>query len=108
MAQYYRLDKQNSSRKAGTITLKEAIDDLLNAYKLRSKFNETYLTAHWETIMGKAIANRTSKVYVADRKLYVQITSAPLRNELVLAKSKIIELINKDVGEEVVVEVIFI
>ncbi|MFN8352896.1 MAG: DUF721 domain-containing protein [Spirosomataceae bacterium] len=108
MAQYYQLDKRNTSRKAGTITLKEAIDNLLNVYKLRGKFNETYLAAHWETIMGKAISNRTSKVYVAERKLYVQITSAPLRNELVLAKSKIIELLNKEVGEEVIDEVIFI
>lgn len=108
MAQYYRFEKANTGRKANTLTLKEAIDDLLNAYKLRGKFNETYLTAHWETIMGKAIANRTSKVYVSDHKLYVQITSAPLRNELVLAKSKIIQLVNQEVGSEVIDEVVFI
>lgn len=108
MANFYHFDKANAARRANTITLKEAIDQLLNAYQLRGKFNETYLVAHWEKIMGKAIANRTSKVYVAERKLYVQITSAPLRNELVMAKSKIIELINKEVGENVVEDVVFI
>lgn len=107
MANFYRFDRANASRKAATVTLKEAIDQLLNAYQLRGKFNETYLVAHWEKIMGKAIANRTSKVYVADRKLYLYITSAPLRNELMMAKSKIIELINKEVGESVVDDVVF-
>ncbi len=105
MASSYRTP---TTRKPGTTTLKQAIDELLNTYQLRTKFNETYLVTYWEQLMGKGIASRTGKLYVKDKKLYVQIHSAPLKNELLLAKSKVIALINREMGEEVIDEVIFI
>jgi hypothetical protein len=100
--------KLSTARKAETSTLKEAIDQLLNTYKIRNKYNETFIIAWWGRIMGQTIANRTGKIYVANKKLYIQITSAPLKNELMMSKSKIIELLNKEVQEEVLEEVIFL
>lgn len=107
MSQSYRLHKPTSSRKPGTSTLKEAIGDLLNTYQLRGKFNETYLVTHWEKLMGNCIASRTTRIFINNKKLYLQIDSAPLKNELVMAKSKMIELLNREIGEIVVDEVIF-
>jgi hypothetical protein len=95
-------------RSNGVTTLKDAIDEMLKAYKLRNKFNETYLVTFWEQLMGRGIASRTGKLYVSDKKLYIQITSPPLKQELVMAKSKVIELINREMGETVVEDVIFI
>ena len=43
--------------------LKEAIEQLLNVYKLRRKFDETSLIAAWPELMGRAVANRTSQLY---------------------------------------------
>jgi predicted nucleic acid-binding Zn ribbon protein len=105
----YRHKKQESTfRKAETSSLKEAIDELLNAYKLRSKYNETHIVAAWSRIMGPAIANRTSKIFIKNKKLYVQLNSAPLKSELTMSKSKIIEILNKDLQEELLEEVIFL
>lgn len=95
-------------RSSSVTTLKDAIDEMLKAYKLRNKFNETYLVTFWEQLMGRGIASRTGKLYVNDKKLYIQITSPPLKQELVMAKSKVIELINREMGETVVEDVIFI
>jgi hypothetical protein len=108
MAQYYKFDKEKSSRKPGITPLKDAIEQMLQAYKLKTSFNETYLSAHWEKIMGAAIATRTSKVYVKDRILFLQLESAPLRDELVRAKHKIIELINREMKTSVIDDVVFI
>ena len=58
--------------------------------------------------MGNAIASRTLKVFIRDKKLYVKLSSAPLRNELSMSKSKIITLLNKDFEKTVIDEVIFI
>jgi predicted site-specific integrase-resolvase len=80
----------------------------LNAYKLRGKYNETYLVASWSRIMGAAIANRTGRIYINNRKLFVQITSAPLKNELAMSKSKIVEILNREAREDVLEDVIFI
>jgi hypothetical protein len=102
------MKKEYTARKAETYTLKEAIDELLNAYKIRGKFNETYLISSWSRIMGSAIANRTGKIYISNKKLYVQITSAPLKSELGMSKSKIIEILNREAQTIVVEDVIFI
>ncbi|WP_018622935.1 DUF721 domain-containing protein [Spirosoma luteum] len=108
MNQPYRYNRDNATRVAGTTTLKDAIGQLLKTYQLQTRFNETYLEAFWGRMMGPAIASRTNRLYVRDRKLYIDIASAPLRNELVNAKQKLVQLVNKDMGTEVIDDVIFI
>ena len=97
-----------TSRRSQAMPMKDAIEAFLKTFKLKSKFNETYLEAFWEQMMGKTIASRTSKLYVRNRVLFLQIDSAPLRQELLLAKTKVIENINRDMGETVIDDVVFI
>ncbi|WP_460974836.1 DciA family protein [Spirosoma knui] len=108
MSHTYRYNRDNATRMAGTTTLKDAIGQLLKTYQLQTRFNETYLEAFWGRMMGPAIASRTNRLYVRDRKLHIEIASAPLRNELVNAKQKLIQLVNKDMGSDVIDDVIFI
>lgn len=108
MAQTYQYNRENAKRNNKALPLKQAIEDMLELYKLRFKFNETYIVAYWERIMGLPISSRTKEIYIKDKKLFVQIDSAPLRNELLMAKSKIVTLLNKEVGEEIIEEVVFI
>lgn len=108
MAQQYRFDREKASRRPGITPLKDAIDQMLEKYHLRNRFDQSYVVAHWDTIMGTAIASRTKKVFIKDNKLFLQIESAPLRNELVRAKSKIVELINREMKSNLVEDVVFI
>ena len=108
MNQPYKYNRENATRVAGTTTLKDAIGQLLKHYQLQTRFNETYLEAFWGRMMGPAIASRTNRLYVRDRKLYIEIASAPLRSELVNAKQKLIQLVNKDMGTVVIDDVVFI
>jgi predicted nucleic acid-binding Zn ribbon protein len=108
MAMQYRFDKDKASRKPGVTPLKEAIDMMLDKYRLRNRFDQSYVVAHWGKIMGSTIGSRTKNVYIRDRTLFLQIESAPLRNELVRAKSKIIELINREMKTNLVDDVVFI
>ncbi len=108
MAQVYRFNKNNTNRKADAISLGDAIESYLNAMKLKGKFNETYITSHWEAIMGKPIASRTTKIFVTDKILYLQLSSAPLREELFKGKGLIIKNVNEAVGADLINEVVFI
>ncbi|MCE7071362.1 MULTISPECIES: DUF721 domain-containing protein [Dyadobacter] len=108
MAMQYRFDKEKASRRPGVTPLKDAIDQMLEKYRLRNRFDQSYVVAHWEKIMGSAIATRTKTVYIKEKTLFLQIESAPLRNELFRAKGKIIELINREMGSELLEEVVFI
>ena len=76
---FYKKVTRASTRKNESTSLKEAIDSLLRVYKLKAKFDETFVEANWESIMGKPIAARTQKVYVSNQKLFLQLDSAPLK-----------------------------
>jgi predicted nucleic acid-binding Zn ribbon protein len=100
--------KSTNARKADVAPLKDVINDLLKAYKLKGKFNETHIIASWERIMGTPIANRTSALNIHNKKMYVKLSSAPLKQELSMSKSRIVELLNNDLGEVVIEEIIFL
>jgi hypothetical protein len=89
-------------RNSNEQSLKEVIQDLLNAYRLRGKLKEVKLVNSWGKVMGKTIANRTTEVFVRDRTLYVRILSSPLKQELHYNRTKVIKMLNDEVGEEVI------
>jgi hypothetical protein len=97
-----------SARKTKSQTVGEAFEAFLEVYKLKSKFNESYLVTYWEKLMGHSIAQRTEKIYINKGVLYLRISSAPLRQELVLAKSRIISMLNSEMGDQIIKEVVFI
>ena len=96
-----------NARSTKTVPLQEAINSFLESFNLTAKYNEAQLVSSWDKIMGKAIANRTESIYIKNGILYLKISSAPLRQELSLAKSKLIKLINEEMGKSLIDEVLF-
>ena len=86
----------------------DAFQDLLKAYRLEDTYQEKLLISSWPTMVGKTIADRTSNVYIKDKKLMVKITSGPVKKELQLNKSKVIALIESQIGKGIVDDVIFL
>lgn len=95
-------------RTAETSTVKSAIHELLNTYKIKDKFTATQITASWGTLMGEPIARRTEKVYMKDKKLFVKLNSAPLKNELSLSKQKVKNLFQQEFGDNAVEDIVFL
>lgn len=95
-------------RKPNDITLKEGIGKLLNVYKLKGKFDETSVVALWPELMGTAIANRTTQIYVSQKKLFIRIESSVIKNELLMVRSGIIQKINERAGSEVITDIVFL
>lgn len=105
---YPRKPKPADAARTGSSTLKETIRAMLDTYRLQGKFRETHVVNAWGRLMGPPIASRTHRVFVRDQKLYVHLTSAPLKHQLSMAKTKIVAMLNQDVGEEVITEVVFL
>lgn len=95
-------------RKPNDLTLKEAIAKMLNAYRLKGRFDETGIVAHWPEIMGTAVANRTTQIYVSNKKLFVRIESAVVKNELIMVKTGIIEKLNERAGALIIQDIVFL
>lgn len=96
-----------SNRNSKATPLKEAMGEMFEKFRLSSKFNEMKLISSWESIMGKSIASRTSKIYIKDKILFVKLTSAPLKNELLISKIKILELLEKEGAKGIVEDIKF-
>jgi predicted nucleic acid-binding Zn ribbon protein len=88
--------------------LKEAIEQMLQVYKLRRKFDETSLIVAWPEMMGNAVANRTKDIFIRDRKLFIRLESAVIKNELLMMRSNIIEKMNERAGSSIIDEIIFL
>jgi predicted nucleic acid-binding Zn ribbon protein len=71
-------------RRSKTISLAEAMKDYIKEMNLEGKLNEIKIINSWEETVGKAIASKTSKVYIKDQVLYVHLTSSVVRNDIVL------------------------
>jgi predicted nucleic acid-binding Zn ribbon protein len=93
-------------RKSNQQPLKEVIEEYLAAFKLDSKLTELKLVGSWEKIMGRTIAKHTQEIYIKNKILYLKLNSSVLRNELSFGKEKIIQLMNQEVGAEVIVDVV--
>lgn len=89
-------------------SLKEAIEQMLKVYKLKRKFDETALVQAWPDMMGKAVANRTKDIFIREKKLFVRIESAVIKNEMVMMRSNIIDKMNERAGGQVIEEIIFL
>jgi len=95
-------------RKSNDKTLKEAIEQMLQVYKIKRKFEETGITTAWPELVGKSVANRTRELFISDKKLFLRIESSVIKNELMLMRAQIIEKINDRAKSVIVEEIIFL
>ncbi len=92
-------------RHSNEVTLKEAINRLLEVYKLDRGVDEAAVIASWEELMGGPIARRTRNIFFRNGKLIIQLDSSTLRHELNLGREKLMTLLNEKAGKEVVREI---
>ena len=88
-------------------TLKQAIEALIDQYKIEERLSETVVINDWETIVGKMIARHTRNLHIKKRILFVELDNAALRNELSYAKTKLILAINKSLKSEAIDDIVF-
>lgn len=86
-------------RESNQQPIKEAIENLLEEFHLQEKIREVKLVNSWEKIVGKTIFKYTRHISVKSKKLYLQIDSAPLKNDLLFMKQKLIDRVNEEIGD---------
>lgn len=88
-------------------TVGEIISRVLKAENLDGRLDEQRLVSLWPEVVGAVINRYTSQRYIKDHVLYVHLTSAPLRNELLMHRSQLIESLNEIVGSKVITDIVF-
>lgn len=98
--------KNDKERGKNTKHVGDAIQQLLNQYHLKSKFDEANLVGSWERLVGKPIARRTKKVFIRNKVLFIELDSPSMKNDLNLHKAKIMGVLKKEFGNDVISELI--
>ncbi len=93
-------------KRSNDFTLREAIQEFLNAYRLDDKLLERKVVESWGAVMGKMVSNHTTDLYIRNKKLYVKVDSAALRSELSFAREKIRDVLNKEAKADVITDVV--
>ena len=82
--------------------LSELILKMMDSYQLSDKLIQTRVRNEWETIMGKTIARNTGKISIYQRTLFLEILSAPLKNDLYYHEKIVVEKVNQFAGNSVI------
>lgn len=89
----------------------ESIGNIIKHYleseKLDKKMDELRVAELWADVVGMGVNRYTVNRYVKDGCLYVRLSSASLRNELMLGRSILVKRLNDAVGREVIKDIIF-
>ena len=87
------------------VSLGEALESVLKELNLKHGIYEAKIEGMWESLMGKTIARHTTNINLKGDRLYLTVDSAPLRNELFYARVKIKDVINKELGNDIIKDV---
>ncbi|MCC6289367.1 MAG: DUF721 domain-containing protein [Chitinophagaceae bacterium] len=90
----------------GEYSIGQALKIFLQKSRLKGSIQGFQITEVWEQIMGKTIAKYTEKIEIIQHTLFISTTVAPLKNELLYQKDKIIQRVNEALGENLIREVV--
>lgn len=92
--------------KKNNLSLKEALHKFIEANKLQSGMDRIDAREAWTSLMGNGVNQYTTGVDLRGGTLYVSLSSSVLREELSLGKSKIIKMLNEQLGRELIKKII--
>lgn len=94
-------------RKKNTELLSDVIKQVLKQHHLDKPLYEKRLIDAWPMVLGENIMKYTSDLSIRNRVLYVSLTSSVLRHDLFISKEEILKSLNKQVGVDVIVDIVF-
>ncbi|MGZ0014743.1 DUF721 domain-containing protein [Yeosuana sp. AK3] len=95
-----------SKRNNDHISIADALKEFVETNKLETGLNKVNVADAWEKLMGNGVNHYTTSVQLEKNTLYVQLSSSVLREELSYGKEKIINLLNEELGKDLIKKLI--
>lgn len=96
----------NKKRSFEPKPLQEVLQQITAERNLAKGLNEVKVKQAWMNTMGENVAQYTTSTQLRGKTLYVNLTSAPLREELNYGKEKILKHLNEALGFEGIQKII--
>ncbi len=87
-------------------SLGDVLKQFMQDNRLQTGMDKIDVREAWKNLMGNGVNNYTREIMLKGTTLYVELTSAVLREELSYGKAKIIKMINEELKREVVKDVV--
>ena len=84
------------------------IEKVMKQLGLTKRYNEQKAVLIWNNVVGERILKRTQPLYAQDGKLVVEVENSAWMNELSFLKTDIIAKLNKELGDWVIDDIIFL
>ncbi|WP_273566509.1 DUF721 domain-containing protein [Maribacter halichondriae] len=91
-----------AKRKSTGIPLGDALQEFIKVNKLEKGIDKVNVRDAWANLMGNGVNNYTTTVELRGETLFVSLSSSVLREELSHGKTKIINMLNEELGKELV------
>lgn len=88
----------------------QSVGDVLKQFmqdnRLQAGMDKMDVRDAWKNLMGNGVNNYTREIMLRGTTLYVELTSAVLREELSFGKAKIVKMLNEELKREVVKDIV--
>ena len=93
--------KKTDSEPVGGVILQ-----YLREYGLETPLNEHRLIQAWDKVLGPAVSKYTKELRIYNQVLFVTVSSAALRNELMMRRTELVLRLNTEVGAQVITQIV--
>ncbi|MRH99090.1 DUF721 domain-containing protein [Kriegella sp. EG-1] len=91
-----------AERRSEHLNMGQALNEFIKKNKLEKGMEKVEARDAWVKLMGNGVNNYTTSVEYKDHILYVSLSSSVLRDELSMGKSKIVTMLNEELGKDLV------
>jgi len=95
-----------AKRTSNESSIGDVLKEIIQVNKLQPGMDQVSVKEAWKSLMGNGVNSYTRNVVLKGSTLYVELTSAVLREELSYGKDKIIRMINEELRREIVKDVV--
>ena len=88
------------------LNMGEALNEFIQKNKLQKGIDKVDVKDAWEKLMGNGVNNYTTNVELKNSTLFVSISSSVLRQELSMGTSKIVKMLNEELGKDLVKKIV--
>ena len=95
-----------AKRQNSHLPLKDALGEFIKENKLQKGMDKVDARQAWVKLMGNGVNNYTTAVELSNETLFVSLSSSVLREELSLGKTKIMTMLNEELGKEMIKKIV--
>ncbi|MEA1785084.1 DUF721 domain-containing protein [Arenibacter sp. GZD96] len=91
-----------AKRKNSDLSLNDVLKEFIHEHNLEKGMDKVHAREAWKKLMGNGVNTYTTEIDLQNDVLFVSLSSSVLREELSYGRSKIIAMLNEELGKELI------